>query len=175
MTQTMKRIAPILTTMMVVAAAIFLAADAGAQGNNGRGKCMQPFGISFYEVEPGLEDEWLTLYMTWHYPLMEYSLEHGTLLEHKLFVPASHGLEGAWTFAVSFLYPAPQDAKSAPLDRATQIRHLFGDRMDEYVAGEKRRWEITLRHWDTDFIQLDKAERPLSVYLPSAGGCTTDD
>ena len=46
--------------------------------------------------------------------------------------------------------------------------------MDEYVAGEKRRWEITLQHWDTDFIELDKNENPLSVYLPSAGGCSPD-
>lgn len=149
------------------------AATASAQGNNGRGRCMEPFGISFYEIRPGYEDEWLDLYMQWHYPLMEYALEHGTILEHKLFVPAGHGLEGAWTFAVSFLYPAAQDAKAAPLDRASQIRMLFGDRMDDYVAGEKRRWEITLKHWDADFIELDKSERPLSVYLPSAGGCET--
>jgi len=151
-----------------------IAGNAQAQGNNGRGKCMEPFGISFYEVKPGLEDEWLDLYMTWHYPLMEYQLEHGTLLQHKLFVPSGHGMEGAFTFAVSFLYPSSQESKSAPLDRAGLIQKLFGARMDEYVAGEKRRWEITTRHWDTDFIQLDKSEKPLSVYLPSAGGCESD-
>lgn len=144
---------------------------AHAQGNNGRGKCMQPFGISFYSVKGGYEDEWLALYMKWHYPLMEYALEHGTLLEHKLFVPDGHGADEPWTFAVSFLYPAAQDRKPAPLDRAGQIRELFGERMDEYVAGEKRRWELTTKHWDTDFIELDKSEIPLSVYLPSAGGC----
>lgn len=152
----------------------FNAVTASAQGNNGRGKCMEPFGISFYQVKPGYEDEWLDLYMEWHYPLMEYALEQGTILEHKLFVPDGHGLEGAWTFAVSFLFPARQDSKAAPLDRASLIQSLFGDRMDQYVAGEKRRWEITLRHWDTDFIELDKSERPLSVYLPSAGGCEAD-
>lgn len=142
-----------------------------AQGNNGRGKCMQPFGISFYSIKSGYEDEWLALYMNWHYPLMEYALEHGTLLEHKLFVPDGHGADEPWSFAVSFLYPAAQDRKPAPLDRAQQIRELFGDRIDDYVAGEKRRWELTTKHWDTDFVELDKSERPLSVYLPSAGGC----
>ena len=70
-----------------------------------------------------------------------------------------------------FLYPAAQVAKSAPLGRAGLIEILFGDRMDDYVAGEKRRWELTLSHWDTDFIQLDKSEKPLSVYMPSPGGC----
>lgn len=157
--------------LLFVILLLIFTTTANAQGNNGRGKCMQPFGISYYEVRPGFEDEWLDLYMTWHYPLMEYALEHGTLLEHKLFVPDGHGMEGAYTFAASFLYPAPQDAKSAPLGRADLISELFGERMDQYVAGEKRRWEITLRHWDTDFIQLDKSEKPLSVYLPSAGGC----
>ena len=150
---------------------LVFASQVNAQGNNGRGKCMQPFGISFYSIKGGYEDEWLDLYFKWHYPLMEYALEQGTLLEHKLFVPAGHGIEAQWTFAISFLYPAAQDSVSAPLDRAQLIESLFGDRLEEYVAGEKRRWELTSSHWDTDFIQLDKSEKPLSVYLPSAGGC----
>jgi hypothetical protein len=158
-------------TLIICGLVLTIASFAHAQGNNGRGKCMQPFGISFYSVKGGYEDEWLALYMEWHYPLMEYALEHGTLLEHKLFVPDGHGADEPWTFAVSFLYPAAQDRKPAPLDRAEQIRELFGERMDEYVAGEKRRWELTTKHWDTDFIELDKSEIPLSVYLPSAGGC----
>jgi len=150
---------------------MFLSPDTNAQGNNGRGKCMQPFGISFYLVKGGYEDEWLDLYMTWHYPLMEYALEQGTTLEHKLMVPAGHAQEPQWTFAATFLFPTAQNAKSAPLDREQLIQHTFGDRMDQYVAGEKRRWELTVKHWDTDFIQLDKSEDPLSVYTPSAGGC----
>ena len=158
-----------VATFCVVA--LIFAAQVNAQGNNGRGKCMQPFGISFYSIKGGYEDEWLDLYFKWHYPLMEYALEQETLLEHKLFVPAGHGMTAQWTFAVSFLYSAPQDQKSAPLDRAQLIEELFGNRMDAYVAGEKRRWEITLSHWDTDFIQLDKTESPLSVYTPSPGGC----
>lgn len=174
MRQQTNRLQQWLSSATVVLAALALTLDAGAQGNNGRGKCMQAFGISFYLVKPGYEDEWLELYMKWHYPLLEYALEHGTLVEHKLFVPDGHGLEGAYTFAASFLSPAAQDGASAPLDRAGLIQHLFGDNMDDYVAGEKRRWDITLRHWDTDFIELDKTEDPLSVYLPSAGGCSAD-
>ena len=162
------------TRSLLVLVLLLMSAAVIAQGNNGRGRCMQPFGISFYTVKPGLEDEWLDLYMRWHYPLLEYALEHGTLLEHKLYVPDGHGMEGAWTFAVSFLFPAAGEGGSAPLGRAALIEHLFGDRMDDYVAGEKRRWEITLRHWDTDFIELDKTESPLSVYLPSDGGCDAD-
>jgi hypothetical protein len=157
--------------MIILLLAAVLCKAASAQGNNGRGKCMQPFGISFYLVKPGYEDEWLDLYMQWHYPLLEYALEHGTLLEHKLFVPDGHPQQGEWTFAASFLYPAAGNSAAAPLDRASLIKHLFAERMDAYVTGEKRRWELTLKHWDTDFIQLDKSESPLSVYLPSDGGC----
>lgn len=160
-----------IVNTFLVCLAWLLVSTASAQGNNGRGKCMQPFGISFYLVKGGFEDEWLDLYMQWHYPLMEYGLAQGTVLEHKLMVPDGHSQEPQWTFAATFLYPAAQDRKSAPLDRAQLIEHLFGDRMAEYVAGEKRRWDLTLKHWDTDFIQLDKSEKPLSVYTPSAGGC----
>ncbi len=142
-----------------------------AQGNNGRGKCMQPFGISYYLVEGGEEDEWLELYMKWHYPLMQYALDHGSILEHKLFVPDGHGIEAQWTFAVSFLFPSSQENKPAPLDRAELINKLYGNQMDDYIAGEQRRWELTTKHWDTDFIELDKTEMPVSVYRPSLGGC----
>ena len=157
--------------VLIMFAIFSLSSAANAQGNNGRGKCMQPFGISFYSVKGGHEDEWLALYMKWHHPLLEYALEHGTLLQHKLFVPDGHGIGAQWNFAASFLVPAAQDRKSAPLDRAELIEELFGDQMDDYVAGEKRRWDLTLSHWDTDFIELDKSESPLSVYRPSPGGC----
>ena len=160
-----------LRSFAVIGIALLLASTANAQGNNGRGKCTESFGISFYLVKGGYEDEWLDLYKKWHYPLMEYALEHGTTLEHKLMVPDGHAQEPQWTFAATFLFPAPQEGALAPLGRAELIQVLFGDRMDEYVAGEKRRWELTLRHWDTDFVELDKTEDPLSVYLPSAGSC----
>ena len=150
---------------------IFLSSIANAQGNNGRGKCMEPFGISFYAVKGGFEDEWLELYMKWHYPLMQYAQDNGTIEQHKLFVPDGHSQGEQWTFAASFLFPSSQDKKTAPLDRAELIAKLFGDQMDDYVAGEKRRWQITINHWDTDFIELDKSENPLSVYKPSFGGC----
>ena len=58
-------------------------------------------------------------------PLMQYALEHGTLLEHKLFVPDGHPQQGEWTFAASFLYPAAGNGVAAPLDRASLIEHLF--------------------------------------------------
>jgi len=162
----MRHKALILCAMM-----FFCIALVNAQGNNGRGKCMQPFGISFYLVEGGFEDEWLDLYMKWHYPLMQYALDNEALLEHKLFVPDGHGMEGQWTFAVSFLFPTSKERKPAPLDRAELIEELYGDQLDDYVAGEKRRWQLTVKHWDTDFVELDKSENPLSVYKPSLGGC----
>ena len=135
---------------------------------------MRPFGISFYKVKAGHEDEWLELFMTWHYPLLEYALDHGTLIEFKMHVPAAHGRGEAWSFAGSYLSPAKGEAASAPLNRRELIEELFGNSMDQYVAGEKRRWELTESHWDTDFIELDLDESPLSVYLPSAGGCEVD-
>ena len=98
-------------TLILCGLVIAISLQANAQGNNGRGKCMRPFGISFYAIKGGYEDEWLALYMKWHYPLMEYALEHGTLLEHKLLVPDGHGIEAQWTFAASFLYPAAGGTK----------------------------------------------------------------
>ena len=103
--------------LLLFSLAFVLTTVVNAQGNNGRGKCMQPFGISFYAVKGGYEDEWLELYMKWHYPLMQYAMDKGTLLQHKLFVPDGHSLEGQWTFAASFLFPKSQNRKAAPLDQ----------------------------------------------------------
>lgn len=102
---------------------------------------------------------------------MKYALGHGTTPEHKQMVPDGRAQVPEWTFAATFLFPVSGAGASAPLDRAGQIQHLFGDRMAEYVAGEKRRWELTLKHRNTDFVELDKTDDPLSVNLPSAGGC----
>ena len=62
----------LIPTLMLFFLVMILSSESNAQGNNGRGKCMQPFGISFYLVKGGHEDEWLELYMKWHYPLMAY-------------------------------------------------------------------------------------------------------
>ena len=89
----------LVKTLVLSCTIIFLVSIANAQGNNGRGKCMEPFGISFYAVKGGYEDEWLELYMKWHYPLMQYALDNGTILQHKLFVPDGHSIGEQWTFA----------------------------------------------------------------------------
>ena len=60
-------ISNIAKTLFLCGLAIALSLQVNAQGNNGRGKCMQPFGISFYSIKGGYEDEWLDLYMKWHH------------------------------------------------------------------------------------------------------------
>ena len=159
---------------LLVAATIASTTVAHAQGNNGRGRCMQPFGISFYKVRAGHEDEWRGLFMKWHYPILQYSMEQGTLSEFKLNVPDGHGEGAAWSFAGTYLAPTAVNRGTAPMNRAQLIESLFGDQMDEYVVGEKRRWELTENHWDTNFTELDLTESPLSVYWPSQGGCEAE-
>jgi len=155
---------------LIAIIALVFATTVHSQGNNGRGKCMQPYGISFYKVVAGHEDEWLELFMEWHYPILQYALQQGTLVDFRMYVPDGHGGE-PWTFANSYLSPDGQSGASAGMDRRQLIEHLFGERMDAYVAGEKRRWSLTEKHWDTNFVELDQSESPLSLYLPSRGGC----
>ena len=59
MNYSIKMLQKVGVTLASMCLALTLITDASAQGNNGRGKCMQPFGISFYLVKPGYEDEWL--------------------------------------------------------------------------------------------------------------------
>ncbi|MBH31256.1 MAG: hypothetical protein CMG71_04605 [Candidatus Marinimicrobia bacterium] len=68
-------------------------------------------------------------------------------------------------------YRTSTEAKKAPLGRADIIRKLFGNNMEEYVAAEKRMWEITLKHWDQPMKVMDPYEEPFSVLLPIGGIC----
>jgi hypothetical protein len=38
--------------------------------------------------------------------------------------------------------------------------------MDEYIAGEKARWSLTVEHWDQPMNQMDPNQKPFSVFEP---------
>lgn len=153
--------------LFLVAGVLAVAASpADAQGQNGRGVGKQPVSISYYQVPPGKQDEWLALYKKWHQPIKDYELANGSAVSDKLYASGSHAIQPAWDFAVVTVGAA--QAKKLPLTRPELIRKLFPD-LNAYTEGEKQRWALTIGHWDEKLVELDPHEEPFSVYWPIGG------
>ena len=149
------------------------ASPASAQGQNGRGACKPSVGVSYYKTPPGKQDEWLALYKKWHFPIMQYEIEHGAVASEKIFASGTHMGEPQWDFAIIITSPPPGQGKKLDISRADLIRKLYLD-LKAYTEGEKQRWALTVGHWDEKFVELDPKEEPFSVYWPLDGGCKKD-
>ncbi|MHC9083987.1 hypothetical protein ACYX7E_02995 [Luteimonas sp. RIT-PG2_3] len=124
-------------------------------------------GIGYYKVPPGKHDEWLALYKQWHRPIMDEQIKAGVTLSSTVYVLSSHQFNGDYDFAIVNVSPA--EPKSLGISRGELIRKLFPD-IEAYVAGERRRWELTINHSDTSLVEVDISEDVPSVYYPIING-----
>ena len=135
-----------------------------AQANNGAGEGKPQVYVDFYKLPPGQQDEWLALYKKYHYPIMQYQLEHGHMISEKIYARSVHELSPSWDVAIVLVLPPAGQGKRAELTRAQMIRKLFPD-IDDYTKGEQRRWALTLAQWTEIWTEVD-IERNPSLYYP---------
>lgn len=141
---------------------------AAAQALAGRELPDRPrVGISYYKVPPGQQDEWIQLYQKWHRPIMEAQIAHGTTISSTLYALRSHQFNGDYDFVIVSVSPA--QAKPYPISRGELIQQLFPD-IEAYVAGEKRRWELTINHADSSLLELDLSDPNVGIYYPIVNG-----
>jgi len=158
----------LLTTLAILALAVAGIQSATAQALAGRALPDRPrVGISYYKVPPGKHDEWLALYKKWHRPIMDAQIKHGTTISSTLYVLSSHQFGGNYDFVIVSVSPA--EPKPFPTSRGELIKKLFPD-IEAYVAGERRRWELTVDHADTSLVEIDLNEETPSVYYPIING-----
>jgi len=134
------------------------------QANNGAGVGKDTVSVDFYKVPPGQQDEWLALYKKWHFPIMKYQKEHGQVISETVYTRAVHELSPDWDFAIVIVSPPAEKRPKAEFTRGELIRKLYPN-LDEYVAGEKARWAMTLHHWDESWLEVDVENHP-SLYVP---------
>jgi hypothetical protein len=152
--------------IVAVVALVTLGSEAPqAQGQNGRGIGKVKVGISYYKTPPGRQDEWLALYKKYHRPIMQYQIDKGVTLSSTLYAAGNHAPGAPWDFAIINLSPPEDQRPALGITRPELIRKLFPD-IEDYVAGEKQRWALTIDHWDEDLVELDVNQEPLSVYAP---------
>ncbi len=112
----------------------------------------RPVVESYYRIAPGKADEWLELYRTQHLPVLKQRQREGHILQIVLYRPFLHQGEPAWDFKVILTY---RDF-AALGDRAgfeAIERRLYPD-WDAHQRAERRRWEITVKHWDDIMVAV---------------------
>jgi len=160
---------PLRTLSIAALAALSVplaAAPAAAQAMNGRQLPDRPVvSVGYYKTPPGMQDEWLALYLKWHRPIMDYQIKQGVTLSSTVYANSGHALEPSWDFMIINIAPPPAQAKKLGMTRGEVIKMLFPD-LDAYTAGEKSRWAMTVGHWDQDLMEVDlKAAHP-GIYYP---------
>lgn len=123
---------------------LFVAAAAAQQ--------RQPVIENYYKIAPGKNEEWLALYKKWHLPLLKELQKEGRLLSITIYQPQLHQGGPEWHYKVLLRYPS--FAVLGDEEHNQQIlRRLFPDQ-EEMRRNERRRWEITERHWDDLMVEV---------------------
>lgn len=108
----------------------------------------KPYVIEYYyKVQWGHGDEFKTLFLRNHYPLLKKQVEMGRMLSVKMEEPTYHMTEDArWDYRVTITFKNAA-AATLPFDEDSLKKQLFPDQ-DTYKKEEMRRFEILLAHWD---------------------------
>ena len=119
------------------------------QGSPAHGGADEPYIMEFYyKTQWGHQQEFLTLFLANHYPLLKKLTETGRILSVKIETPANHLPEAErWDYRVTIRFKNATVGTTANPDEAALIKQLWPDQA-KYEAEEKRRFEILLAHWD---------------------------
>lgn len=136
-------------TVSVFLSATFLAAPLQAQGAPPQGAPDKPYTVEYYyKVQWGHQQEFLSLFLKNHYPLLKKIASTGRILDIKIESPAYHTTEdGRWDYRVTIRYKNSTVATTANPDEAGFIKELWPDQ-ETYAREEQRRFEILVSHWD---------------------------
>ena len=135
----------ILLALLLAVAAI----PALAQGAPPQAAANQPYTIEYYyKVQWGHQQEFLSLFLKNHYPLLKKIVETGRMSSVKIESPAYHTTEdGRWDYRVTITFHNSTLATTANPQEEALIKQLYPDQ-ETYKREEQRRFEILVSHWD---------------------------
>jgi hypothetical protein len=134
---------------LAVAVGFSGSARAHAQGSPPQSTAGQPYTVEYYyKCQWGHQEEFLSLFLKNHYPLLKKIQSTGRILSVKIESPAYHTTEdGRWDYRVTIVYKNSTVATSASPDEEGFIKQLWPDQ-ETYKKEEQRRFEILLAHQD---------------------------
>jgi hypothetical protein len=98
-------------------------------------------------MTPGGPSEWLSLYMKNHHPILQQLKKEGLILSEKLYERRFHAESPAWDYKVVMVWRDWSALQEAGTREPEIIRALYPDKA-VHDREEKRRWELTEKHWD---------------------------
>jgi hypothetical protein len=115
----------------------------------------KPFVVEYYyKAKWGYADEFITLFKTNHYPLLQKQVEMGRMLKVSAVTPRYHTTEdGRWDYRVTIVFKNAATADDG-FDEKALIQQLYPDQT-AYKKEEQRRFEILEGHWDLPIKDLD--------------------
>jgi hypothetical protein len=96
---------------------------------------------------PGGPSEWLTLYLKNHHPILQQLKKEGLILSERAYERRFHAESPAWDYKVVMVWRDWAALQDAAAREPEIIRSLYPDKA-AHDREEKRRWELTERHWD---------------------------
>lgn len=135
--------------LFVLLSATILAAPLKAQGAPPQVAPDKPYTVEYYyKVQWGHQQEFLSLFLKNHWPLLKRIQTTGRIVSLKIESPAYHTTEdGRWDYRVTIVYKNSTLATTANPDEEGFIKELWPDQAT-YQREEQRRFEILLSHWD---------------------------
>ncbi|MGD0771916.1 MAG: hypothetical protein ABSC05_03750 [Candidatus Solibacter sp.] len=145
----------LFTLLLAVFASSLLAQGAPPQGSSD-----QPYIMEYYyKVQWGHQQEFLTLFLKNHYPLLLKNVAAGRMLSVKIETPANHTTEdGRWDYRVTIRFKNSTLATTANPAEERMIKDLWPDQ-ETYQREEQRRFEILLAHWDLPVTDITPAKK----------------
>jgi len=114
----------------------------------------QPVTVEYcYKLVPGGASEWLTLYKKNHNPILLQSMKEGLLKSERLYERRFHAASPAWDYKVVMVWRDWTALEQSQAREPAIIRSLYPNKED-HDRQEKRRWELTERHWDDVLREL---------------------
>jgi hypothetical protein len=129
--------------------ATLCAAPLMAQGAPPQGAPDKPYTVEYYyKVQWGHQQEFLSLFLKNHWPLLKKIQATGRIVSLKIESPAYHTTEdGRWDYRVTIRYKNSTLATTANPDEEGFIKALWPDQ-ETYKREEQQRFLILLAHWD---------------------------
>jgi DNA-binding PadR family transcriptional regulator len=102
---------------------------------------------AYYKITLGHQQEWLSLYKNYHYPILKELQKEGYIQSITVYKRDRHHLSPSWDYVLQIVW---RDKVAQVTGDSPELLHkLFPDWAD-YQKNEARRWEITQDHWDED-------------------------
>ena len=126
-----------------LAVCLALGASIGAQTSAGT-----PVTVEYYyKLLPGGAQDWLALYKKNHHPILQQLMKEGLIKSEKLYERRFHAAQPAWDYKVVMVWRHWAALEEARQREPEIIRALYPNKED-HEREERRRWEITIEHWD---------------------------